>query len=159
MEIQNGVKNGMKVTLNKIQTGEEEIIVNYKNLTPELSELLHKLSLQNTRLTGFAEKGEQMVVFSVEEVLYFESVDGVTYAYLEQAVYRLREKLEELAGQYGALGLVRCSRTMLMNLYKVAFLQSIPGAKLLATMNNQEQILISRKYAGNIREALDKGRR
>ena len=80
----------MKVTLNKIQTGEEEIIVNYKNMTPELSELLHKLSLQNTRLTGFSEKGEQMVVFSAEEVLYFESVDGITYAYLEQAVYRLR---------------------------------------------------------------------
>jgi len=147
----------MKITLQKIDSGEEEIVIRYHHMTREISEVLKILSGSGSRLSGFQEDTRQVYYFTPEEVYYFESVDGVTYACLEKEVYRMREKLEELIGQCGEFGMVRCSRTMAVNLYKVEWLKSQPGGRILAALHNGEKIVISRKYAQELRFRLKEG--
>lgn len=160
----------MKITLCRVAPGEEEIIIRYHRMSRELSEIVNQLSgggqrsadggkLSGTLLDCSAEKGEggREYYFSPEEVYYFESVDGVVYACLEKEVYRTREKLEEIVCRYGELGIVRCSRTMAVNLYKIEWLESQTAGRILASLQNREKILISRKYAGMLRRKLKEG--
>lgn len=148
----------MKVTIQK--TGErieDEIIIRYHKMTPEISRIMNLLSIKNKRLTGL-NADNQKVLFTPHDVFYFESVDGVLYAYLENEVYRIREKLDEIISQYENIGIIRCSRTMAVNLYLIERLKSEPGGRILATLQNEEQIIISRKYAGILRNKLKNGR-
>ena len=46
---------------------------------------------------------------------------------------------------------------MVLNLYRIAALKSEPGSRIRATMENGEQVMISRKYAGKLREILRQG--
>lgn len=148
----------MKVTVQKtVESGEEEIIIRYHKMTPELENILNFLSSKNTKLTGINEQN-QKILFTPHEVFYFESVDGVLYAYLENAVYRIKDKLEDIILQCQAFGVIRCSRTMAVNLYLIERLKSEPGGRILATLQNGEQIIISRKYAGILRNELRNGR-
>ena len=149
----------MKITLQKIDSGQEEATVRYRHMTPEISEAVRLLSGSGDRLAGT--KGEEGKVyhFMIGEVFYFESVDGGTYAYLEKETYRVREKLEGLLCRYGEQGIVRCARTMAVNLYQVEWLKSQPGGRILAELANGERILISRKYAQALRERLKRGSR
>lgn len=148
----------MKLTIQKTtEIREEEIIIRYHKMTPELANILNFLSIKNTRLTGINEY-DQKILFTPHEVFYFESVDGVLYAYLKNEVYRIKEKLEDIISQYKPFGVIRCSRTMAVNLYLIERLKSEPGGRILATLQNGEQIIISRKYAGLLRNELRNGR-
>lgn len=147
----------MKITLQKVDREDEEIIIKYHEMTREISDVVKMLSGSGRRLSGTEEGERQTYYFAPEEAYYYESVDGATYAYLERKVCRIKEKLEDLLYQYGNLGIVRCSRTMAVNLYKVEWLQSQPGGRILATLQNGERIVISRKYAVSFRKQLKKG--
>ncbi len=148
----------MKITLQKVESGNEEILIRYCEMTQEISDVIKRFS-GASRLAGTKEDAQKIYYFVPEEVYYFESVDGMVYACLEKEVYRVRTKLEQLVYQYEPLGFVRCSRTMAVNLYKVEWLKSQPGGRILAALQNGEKIVISRKYAENLREQLKKGSR
>lgn len=147
----------MKITLQKIDTGEEEILIRYREMTREISHVMKLFSGTDDRLAGVKEEGEQQYYFTPEEVYYFESVDGHLYAYLETDVYRLRENLEAILEEYAQRGIVRCARTMAVNLYQVEWLKSQSEGRILASLRNGEQIVISRRYAGELRRQLRKG--
>lgn len=148
----------MKVSLQKVDREEEEIIIRYHDMTPEISDVVKIFSGSDSRLSGTKDDGKQIYYFAPENVYYFESVEGVLYAYLEKEVYRTKGKLEEIICEYGSLGIVRCARTMAVNLYKIEWLKSQPGGRILAALQNGEKIMISRKYAGLLRSHLKKGR-
>lgn len=147
----------MKITLQKVDSEQEEIIIRYHHMTREISDVLKMLSGSGGRLAGTKEDRGQVYYFVPGEAFYFESVDGVTYACLEKEVYRVREKLEEILYQYEDIGIVRCARTMAVNLYRVEWLKSQPGGRILAELSNGERIMISRKYARTLRERLKCG--
>jgi len=149
----------MKITLQRVASGEEEIIIRYHEMTREVSDAVKMLSGSDSRLAGTKEEQGRVYYFAPEDVFYFESVDGVVYACLEKEVYRVRDKLEELTARYGELGIVRCTRTMALNLYKVEWLKSQPGGRILASLQNGEKVLVSRKYAEGLRTRLKRGSR
>lgn len=146
----------MKVTLWKVAPGEEEVVIRYHEMTRELSNAIRMLS-GGGRMAGTKEDARQIYYFAPEEAFYFETVDGMVYACLEKEVYRVREKLEDIVCQYGDLGIVRCTRTMAVNLYQVEWLKSQPGGRILATLRNGEKVMVSRKYAETLRIRLKQG--
>jgi len=164
----------MRITLQKVESGEEEIIIKYRQMSGELSDLLERLTGSGCSQTdaacgrmsgmlleafGAEEQAGCSYFFPPEDVFYFESVDGIVYACLEKEVYRIRGKLEEVACRCEELGILRCSRTMAVNLYKIEWLKSQPAGRILASLQNGEKILISRKYAGLLRRKLKEGGR
>ena len=52
-------------------------------------------------------------------------------------------------------GFVKVARNCLVNLCRIAGLRPYVGGRLLARLDNDEEIVISRKYAGEIRKQLD----
>lgn len=149
----------MKVSIERIAGGEEEIIIRCKEITEEILALRYSLENRESRIEGIMTDGSgQVKLLELESIYYFESVDGVVFTYLEEGVCRIRESLQEILSCYEAEGVFRCSRTMVVNIYKMEQLKSEPGGKILATLSNGERIMISRKYAGELRKRLKRRR-
>lgn len=145
----------MKLTMNRITEGCDEVIIRYREMTPQLKAIVSIAQGAEQKLSGTVDK--EKVLVSPEEILYLESVDGVTWAYLPDKLCRLGQSLGELAALYAGRGFFRCSKSMVLNIRRIERLKSEPGNRIRATMENGEQVMISRKYAGQLRQILRGG--
>lgn len=145
----------MKVTLQRIVEGTEEVLIKYKNRTEWVDNLLYYLENQKEKIIGFKEK-DQYTIYP-EKVIYFESVDGSTYLYTKEDVYKTKLSLDNLVRLYAEEGFFRCSKAMVLNVYHIEKLQSLSGNRIDATMDNGEHVIISRRYAKELRLLLKGG--
>lgn len=142
----------MKYIINQMADGEDELILNYREVNEEVERILAFMGQGNRRLLGWKEN-EQVVIAS-GELLYMESVEGKTFAYTEQEVYRMNYTLQQLEVLLQKEYFFRCSKSMIMNINKVAALRSLSSNRIDATMENGEHIMISRTYASDFRKRL-----
>lgn len=145
----------MKVTLQRIVEGTEEVLIKYKNQADWVDNLLYYLENQKEKIIGFKEK-EQYTIHP-GKVIYFESVDGGTYLYTREDVYKTNLSLDNLVRLYSEEGFFRCSKAMVLNVYHIEKLQSLSGNRIDATMDNGEHVIISRRYAKELRAILKGG--
>lgn len=119
----------MKVRLEQISIGEEEMIIRYREKGPKLEAILHFIENQEEKQSGIREGDDRQISLLLpRDIDYFESVDGTVFAYLDQGVYRIKETLNEILYKYEDSGFIRCSRTMLVNIYKMNQLKVKPVA-------------------------------
>lgn len=89
-----------------------------------------------------------------KNVLYFESIDKGTFAYSKEMVAKVEGSLAFYESRFADSGFYRCSKSMVINVYQIEELQSESGNRILATMVNGEQVMISRRYARGLRQLL-----
>lgn len=142
----------MKVKLNQILDGEEEVIINYREMNEEVARILQAASGIEARIMGTKEDASALL--APTDILYIESVDRGTYAYTEDDVYRITPTLTELADHYAASGFFRCSKSIILNIYRIEELRSESGNRIDARMKNGEHVVISRRYAKELRKLL-----
>lgn len=145
----------MKLSMEKIECGEDEVILRYRRMNARIEAIAAMVQGTEPRICGSAE-GRQLLL-RPEEILYLESVDGATFAYLAKQVCRVSAGLGELTACFCGRGFFRCSKSMTLNIYKIRELKSEPGNRIRATMENGEQVMISRKYAKQLRQILKGG--
>lgn len=145
----------MKLTMEQITEGRDEVIIRYQQMNEEVETIASIVQSAGKRIDGY-EDGRQFLLLP-EQIYYFESVDGVTYAYLKDRVCKVHDSLERLAIHYEDRGMFRCSKSMVINIYKISYLKSEPGNRICATMENGEQVMISRRYARILRQILKGG--
>lgn len=145
----------MKYTLEQIARGEDEIIIRYKSMTPEVEKIIGFLQDKQKFLYGNLEN--EKVIVKLSQILYVESVDGRTYAYTDSQVVRLDYSLAQLEGDLDDINFFRCSKSMIINIDKVKTLRSLASNRIEATMCNGESVLISRTYASDFRKRLKRG--
>lgn len=142
----------MKYTVNQITQGEDELILNYKEANEEVERILAFMEQGNRRILAWKEN--EQVIIAPGELLYVESVEGKTFAYTEREVYRMNYTLQQLEVLLQKEYFFRCSKSMIMNINKVAGLRSLSSNRIDATMENGEHIMISRTYASDFRKRL-----
>ena len=145
----------MKYTINHISTGEDEVIVNFIAVTPEIERIVNFIKGEQTKLVG--RKDKEQKVMDIKSILYIETVDGNTFAYTETDVLKLDYTLAQLELQLNDINFFRCSKSMIINIDKVDSLRSLPSNRIDAQMVNGEHITISRTYASDFRRILKKG--
>lgn len=146
----------MKLTINRILEGEDEVILRYREMTNEVERILRALRADEKKLIGRQEK--EQVILDPKRVLYLESVDEWTFAYTENGVYRIDYTLAEAEAAFAAEGFFRCSKSMVLNIWKVASLKSMSCNRIDARMENGEHVIISRTYAAEFRRILKGGK-
>ncbi|MEX2785165.1 LytTR family DNA-binding domain-containing protein [Streptococcus sp. H49] len=144
----------MKVSLEKVAHGETEVIIRYTEMTDSLRSLINLVAGQAEKILGRNEEGQRFILIS--EILYFESVDGRVYAYTASDVLQVAQTLKELAKIYPE-SFFRCSKSMLLNILRIAHFKSQAYGRIEARLDNGEKIIISRKYAGALRQLLAEG--
>lgn len=147
----------MKLTLARIDGGEEEVIVRYRRMNERIEAIMELVKGTQPKITAVWEG--QTLFLDPSSVYYLETVDGTTYAYLKDKVVRIAESLRVLEIAYADRGFFRCSKSMVLNIYKISYLKSEPGNRIRATMENGEQVIISRKYGRGLRMVLKGGGR
>lgn len=145
----------MKLTMNKISQGDDEVIIRYREMNKQI-EMIAALAEGKTSKIS-ARYNDEMILLSPEAILYLESVEGVTWAYLADKVCRIYESLEKAALTWGERGFFRCSKSMVINIYRISTLKSESGNRILALMENGEKVMISRRYARELRRILKGG--
>ena len=145
-------RQNMKITLQQVNTGHEEIIIKYAQMTERIDSIVKYIEGQSGQLLG-SRDGQQFVI-SIPNILYLESVEGITYLYTEKDVYRLQLTLALFESLYLEEGFFRCSKSMVINIYRIKNLKSISGNRIDVTMDNEEHVVISRHYAKELRSIL-----
>ena len=142
----------MKIDIEKIETGEDEVIVRYREKTYRIRKILDAIEGGETRLYG--KKDGDTVSVDPGDILYFETVDDKLFAYTLQDVYRLDGTLSGLLEELNDVRFFRCSKSMILNIDKVERLRSLSSNRIDACMEGGEHILISRTYASEFRRIL-----
>lgn len=145
----------MKYTIEKLDSGENEVLVRYSTLSPEVNQIICILKNENRKLIGIS--NNEKVVVDISEILYIESVDGRSYAYTQNDVIKLEYTLLQLEQLIGEISFFRCSKSMIINIDKVKSLRSLASNRIDAMMCNGEHVMISRTYASDFRKRLKEG--
>ncbi len=145
----------MKYTIRQIKEGEDEVILQYLDMTPEVQRIWNLINGEQVKLVGWKEK--TLTLIEIKDILYIESVDGKTFAYTSEEVLRLEDTLNRLEQILTGINFFRCSKSMILNIDKVTKLKSLPSNRIDATMCNDEHIIISRTYASDFRKRLRGG--
>ena len=142
----------MRYTINQIREGEDELILNYRQLNPEVEKVIAFMDRNQKKMSGRVD-GET-ILFSPEEILYIEKVDGRTFAYTVDRVVQVDLSLSTAELILEDVSFFRCSKSMIVNVNKVEKLKSLPSNRIDATMKGGEHIMISRTYASEFRRLL-----
>ena len=146
----------MRYTVNQIRSGDDELILNYKQINAEVEAVLAFMEKHQKKLVGKSE-GET-IIFSPQEILYIEKVDEKTFACTMDKVIQLDVSLATAELILDDESYFRCSKSMIVNVNKVEKLKSMPSNRIDATLVSGEHIIISLTYASDFRRLL-KGER
>lgn len=129
-----------------------EIKISCARLTPDIEKILATLRMLNRQLT--VDKEGETYLLDVSGVIYAESIDRKTFVYTEKEVYESNIKLYELEQQLGECGFFRANKSCVVQLKCIRSLKMDINRKIRATLDNGEQIMISRQYAEQLKRKL-----
>ena len=142
----------MRYIVNQIQDGEDELILNYRQMNSEVEAAIAFMEKNQKKLIGKVD-GER-VVFLPEDILYIEKVNDRTFAYTEENEIQLDMSLYAIELLLNDERYFRCSKSMIVNINKVKRLKSLSSNRIDATLINGEHVIISRTYASGFRKLL-----
>lgn len=129
-----------------------QIIIKCKQVDNEVIRLKAHIELFDSKLP--AQKDKELYFINTSEILYFDSVDNRTFLYTEDDVMEINQRLYELENILSDKDFVRISKSQIVNINKILSLKPELNRTILATMCNNEQLSISRKYVKSIRNIL-----
>ena len=143
----------MKITLNQDPSfPEPEVIINCPQADEDILRLVAMLRIYQRKLLGVL-NGEQHLL-DVKDILYIDTTDKKTFLYTETAVYESALRLYELEDGLRELDFLRAGRSVIVNFRKIKSIRPELGGRMLVTMDNGEQVYVSRQYAGERKEKL-----
>lgn len=143
----------MKIEININEDIEDiEIVFSCRKLTPAVERMLATLMVMDKKLTVIKE--DETYFLDVAKVIYLESVDRKTFVYTEDAVYESSLKLYELEQQLDEYGFFRANKSCLIQLKYVRSLKADINRKIKVTLENGEQVMVSRQYAEGLKKKL-----
>lgn len=131
---------------------EPEVLLRCAAVDESIAAIVANLRMHDRRLNGTVQ-GETCAV-PAGEILYIESIDGRCFAYSATTVLEMPLRLIELEERLADAHFVRIAKNCLVNLCRIAGLKPYVGGRLLARLDNNEEIVISRKYASAIKKLL-----
>ena len=146
----------MRVTVEQDQ--KENVVfaeIHCREVTEEVSRLERHIRNFDSFIT--AKEDGASVNVSTEDIYYIESVDKKTFIYTEKNVSTTDKRLYELEEILDNKDFFRCSKSMIVHLNKVVSLKPEITRNIRATLKNGEVILISRRYAADLKKLLGIG--
>ena len=143
----------MKITLNQDPSfPETEVIINCPQADEDILRLVAMLRVHQKKLVGIL-NGEQRLL-DVKDILYIDTADKKTFLYTSGAVYESALRLYELEDSLRELDFLRAGRSVIVNFRRIQSIRPELGGRLLVTMDNGEQVYVSRQYADDMKAKL-----
>ena len=146
---------GLKINV-ELQEDLEDmvVIIKCKEHNALVDRLVAALRIMDRQITVLHEGN--MTVLDLEKILYIESVDRKCFIYTAEKLYESCNKLYELEQQLEQYLFVRINKACIVNLKNVESIKTYIDRRLLMTLMNGEQLVVSRQYAEGIKVLLGK---
>lgn len=131
---------------------ETEVLIRCAEIDEYIKSLAKNLQRYDRHIV--AVESNQKFIVPIREILYIESIDSKTFLYTQQKVLEADYRLYELEEKFSNSGFSRVAKNCLVNLYHIISFHPYVGGRLLAKLDNNEELVISRKYAKAIKEKL-----
>ena len=142
----------MRVTEKLVKSPEEEgVTLKYIRLTKDFEEIKEYVRHKGDTLLGYKQTKEKASI-RVEDIFYFETVDGLVFAYTMDSVYEIKGRLYQVEEKVKRRNICRASKTMLVNVEHIISVRTALNGRLNARMENGEEILITRRYAKEVED-------
>jgi DNA-binding LytR/AlgR family response regulator len=138
--------------INNQTTESVNVEIHCKDITDEVKRLKRHIDNFSTGISG-TEDGNTYIV-SPNDIFYIESVDKKTFIYTEDKVLSTDKRLYELEEILDNRDFFRCSKSVIININKVVKLKPEITRNILATLSNNEVVVISRRYATDLKKLL-----
>lgn len=113
--------------------------------------------IEQIRLYGFALQGKKdgtTTLIPLEEIFYFESIDGKTFIYKEKSVYECELRLYKIEERLCRGTFVRISKATILNIQKLKSFRTQLNGKLEAQLLNGERLDVNRHYVPDLKARL-----
>lgn len=142
----------MKITIEAPKPGEEdEIIVRCTDLDERVLKLIQALRIED-KLTGYID--DKIVKLSLKEIYYFEAVDNKVFSYTAKETYEVHKKLYEIEQAFEHTDFLRISKSVIVNIAKIAYVKPIFNGRFEAKLKNDEKVIVSRQYVSDLKKKL-----
>ena len=143
----------MKITLNQDPAFEEtEVIINCPQADEDVLRLVAMLRVYQKKLVGM--RGGERHLLDVKDILYIDTTDKKTFLYTEKTVFESALRLYELEDALRELDFFRAGRSTIINFRRIRSIRPELGGRMIVTMDNNEQVYVSRQYAGELKDKL-----
>ena len=143
----------MKITIHEDPNiSDTEISIVCPQMTEELRDMIANIGLIGHTFAG--EKDGETFFIPVKDIFYFESVEGSIFFYTEKDTYKATARLYKIEECLQNLKFSRISKTVIVNLNKMKSIKQAEYSRLVATLINDEKIVVSRQYVPEIKKKL-----
>lgn len=143
----------MKISINIDENmPDTEIVINSSALTPKIEQIIATLRILDQQM--MVTKGDESYILDVAKVIYIESVDRKTFVYTRDDCFESKLKLYEIEEQLCRSGFLRASKSCLVHLKNIRSLKAELNRKIRITLENGEQLIVSRQYADELKRRL-----
>lgn len=131
------------------------VIIEYPILDAKTKMLIKKIEALDFTVSG-SSMGEVFQVH-ISDVYYIESVKRKTFLYTKDDIYMTYKKLYELEEMIRDTGIIRISRSCLMNVDMLYSIRQLMNSQLEATLLSGEKLIVARTYLKSIKNLLKEG--
>jgi len=131
---------------------EEEILIRCHEVDDETHELVSQLKARELIVLGYRE--DRISRIKISDLYYFEAVDGKVFAYGENSVHEVKQKLYELEELCKGNPYFRASKSTLLNIAKIVSVHPSISGRFQALLENGEKVVISRQYVPVLKQRL-----
>ena len=126
--------------------------IHCREITAEVNRLKAHIENYAVRIKGEYEK--EAVYVDLKDILYFESVDSKTFIYTKERVLTAELRLYEIEKRLSEKNFFRCSKSVVVNLGKIVKLKPEISRNIIATLDNGEAVVISRRYVSELKRII-----
>ena len=143
----------MKVSIEEISKQlDEEIIIRCHEVNDRITEIVNKLKTETLLVLGY--QNEQVHRIKLNDIYYFEAVDGKVFMYGKDSVYEVKQKLYELEDLFKGKNCFRASKSTILNIAKISSISPSLSGRFEAVLDNGERAVISRQYVPVLKKML-----
>jgi len=129
-----------------------EVIIRAPHLNNDIERMVAMMRMIDMQIA--VRKDNETYLLETEKILYIESVDRKTFVYTNSENYESELKLYEIEQELIERDFLRISKNSIVNLRKIKSLKTDVNRKIRITLQNGEQIVVSRMYSDELRKKL-----
>ena len=128
------------------------VIIEYPILDTKTKNLIKKIEALDLMISG--NRNGTVFQVHISDIYYVESVERKTFLYTKDEVYMTDKKLYELEEAFKEAGIIRISKSCLMNVDMLYSIRQLLNSQLEATLLNGEKLIVARTYLKSIKNIL-----
>ena len=140
----------MRIEKRQVEGQPLTVIIEYPQWSESVDVLAKKIAGMDLTFTGRTE--DSSVNVSISDIFYIENVERKLFLYTRNDVYRFDGSMSDIEDVIDDTGLVRISRTCIMNTDYLREIRQMKNSHLEAVMDNDEKLIVSRQYLPAIKK-------